>query len=593
MATEKEITLKFKIEGVGEEVKNIEDFTKAMNDAGKAAEKTKEETTFVDDLKDKFKPLTDGVKKFGATLKSTNIFKLLGIGLVITAITSLIAYFKQSEEGSRKLAIAVEAVGIIFGKLIDFAASLGAMLVDVFTKPGEYIKKFGELVKQNLINRFTGMLELLPALGSAIGALFRGEFAEAGKIAADAVGKVVLGVENVTDVVSDGIDAVVEWGKTIVNETMAAVKAATNLVDAQRALRNLQQSLIVENAKLNKELELQQKIAEDTTLSYQERKDALEKVGEAQVKLAENLAAQASAQENLLRLQLAQEGNYEAQEELQTQIAEAVASRIDAETQLELKKQEAAKITRELDLEELDRQRSITQMITDMQNSLVDDQFERARRELQAQEEAQMAELTRLRATEEEKQAIADLYSAKRVALAVEESKYKEALEQQVKDNQIELAKGALGAISKLVGEGTAVGKAAAIAQTTIDTYAAAQGAYKSQMALATPDAPVRAAIAAGIAIANGLANVKAIVSTKTPGSGGGSAGGSPSKPSFKTFNPDLALAGSVAGQSQNSQFGVQQQGTQTVLKAYVVASDVTNQQQADKQINNLSRLGR
>ena len=593
MATEKEITLKFKIEGVGEEVKNIQDFTKAMNDAGKAAEKTKEETTFVDDLKNKFKPLTDGVKKFGATLKATNIFKLLGIGLVITAITSLIAYFKQSEEGSRKLAIAVEAVGIIFGKLVDFAASLGAMLVDVFTKPGEYIKKFGEMVKQNLINRFVGILELLPALGKAIGKLFQGEFAEAGKIAADAVGKVVLGVENVTDVVSDGIDAVVEWGKTIVNETIAAVNAATKLVDAQRALRNLQQALIVENAKLNKELELQQKIAEDTTLSYQERKDALEKVGEAQVKLAENLAAQASAQENLLRLQLAQEGNYEAQEELQTQIAEAVASRIEAETQLELKKQEAAKITRELDLEELDRQRSITQMITDMQNGLVEDQFERARRELAAQEEAAMAELTRLRATEEEKQAIADAYSAKRVQLATEEAKYKSALEQQVKDNQIELAKGALGAISKLVGEGTAVGKAAAIAQTTIDTYASAQAAYKSQLALATPDAPVRAAIAAGIAIANGLANVKAIVSTKTPGTAGGSTGGSPSKPSFKTFNPDLALAGSVAGQSQNNQFGVQQQGTQTVLKAYVVASDVTNQQQADKQINNLSRLGR
>jgi hypothetical protein len=593
MATEKEITLKFKIEGVGEEVKNIQDFTKAMNDAGKAAEKTKEETTFVDDLKNKFKPLQDGVKKFGATLKATNIFKLLGIGLVITAITSLIAYFKQSEEGSRKLAIAVEAVGIIFGKLVDFAASLGAMLVDVFTKPGEYIKKFGEMVKQNLINRFVGILELLPALGKAIGKLFQGEFAEAGKIAADAVGKVVLGVENVTDVVSDGIDAVVEWGKTIVNETIAAVNAATKLVDAQRALRNLQQALIVENAKLNKELELQQKIAEDTTLSYQERKDALEKVGEAQVKLAENLAAQASAQENLLRLQLAQEGNYEAQEELQTQIAEAVASRIEAETQLELKKQEAAKITRELDLEELDRQRSITQMITDMQNGLVEDQFERARRELQAQEEAAMAELTRLRATEEEKQAIADAYSAKRVQLATEEAKYKSALEQQVKDNQIELAKGALGAISKLVGEGTAVGKAAAIAQTTIDTYASAQAAYKSQLALATPDAPVRAAIAAGIAIANGLANVKAIVSTKTPGTAGGSTGGSPSKPSFKTFNPDLALAGSVAGQSQNNQFGVQQQGTQTVLKAYVVASDVTNQQQADKQINNLSRLGR
>ena len=592
MANEREVILKFKIEGLGEEVKNVEDMAKAMNKVGKETKEVKKDATFVDDLKAKFGPVTDAVKKFGATLKATNIFKLLGIGLVITAITSLIAYFKQTEEGSRKLAIATEAIGIIFGQLIDFAAKLGGMLVDVFTKPGEYIKKFGEMVKQNLINRFVGMLELLPALGNAIAALFRGEFAEAGKIAADAVGKVVLGVESVTDVVSDGIDAVVEWGNTIVEQTTAAVKAATSLVDAQRALRNQQQALIKQNAELNQQLELQQKIAEDTTLSYEERKAALEKVGEAQVKLAENLAAQAAAELKVLNLQLAQEGNYEKREELETQIAEATAARTDAETQLLIKKQDAAKITRELDLEELDRQKTIAQTITDLQNGLIEDQFERARKELEAQEANQLAELDRLRATEEEKQQVRDAYAEKGKQLAKEEAKYKMELAQKVRDNELQLASSALGAIGKLVGEGTAVGKAAAIAQTTIDTYAAAQGAYKSQMALATPDAPVRAAIAAGVAIANGLANVKAIVSTKTPGDAG-AAGSVPSKPSFQSFNPTQALAATASGQNAQTQFGIQQQGTQTVLKAYVVADDMTSQQEANKKINNLTRLGR
>jgi len=53
--------------------------------------------------------------------------------------------------------------------------------------------------------------------------------------------------------------------------------------------------------------------------------------------------------------------------------------------------------------------------------------------------------------------------------------------------------------------------KGVSIATATIDTYLAAQGAYRSQMAISTPDAPVRAAVAAGIAIAQGLARVAVI----------------------------------------------------------------------------------
>lgn len=49
------------------------------------------------------------------------------------------------------------------------------------------------------------------------------------------------------------------------------------------------------------------------------------------------------------------------------------------------------------------------------------------------------------------------------------------------------------------------------IAETLVSTFAAAQKAYQSQMAISTPDAPIRAKIAAGIAIAEGLARVAMI----------------------------------------------------------------------------------
>jgi len=74
----------------------------------------------------------------------------------------------------------------------------------------------------------------------------------------------------------------------------------------------------------------------------------------------------------------------------------------------------------------------------------------------------------------------------------------------------------ALGAFAQLLGANTEAGKALAIAQTTIDTYVAAQKAYLSQMQF-TPDSPIRATIAAAAAVASGLARVAAISAVAVP----------------------------------------------------------------------------
>lgn len=64
--------------------------------------------------------------------------------------------------------------------------------------------------------------------------------------------------------------------------------------------------------------------------------------------------------------------------------------------------------------------------------------------------------------------------------------------------------------------------KAIAYTETIVSTFAAAQQAYASQMALATPDAPIRAKIAAATAIAAGLARAAAIKAQQIGGGGGG-----------------------------------------------------------------------
>ena len=593
---EQEVKITFTIDGIEKEVKSVEELQKEMSNLGKETKKVAQENTILakgkaafNDMKTSIKGVTSGFKGLKGAIAAT------GLGALLIAITSLVAYFKNSEEGSRKLAIAMEALSIIAGKVTDFFSALGEKLVWAFTHPKEALMNFVNLIKENIINRFEGLLELLPKLGSAISELFKGNFSKAGKIAADAVGKVVLGVEDITDKVADATESVIEFGKTVVAEVKEAVEVATKLVDQFRAIRNAQQALIVDNALLNKEMETQQKIAEDTNRTYEERKTALEAVGEAQVKLAENLAKQARLEEQNLKLQISQESNYEKREELETQLAEAIATRIDAETALETRRLDAQKITAELENEEIARKQSIRDKLAEMELEDIENEFTKAQEELALAQQRDLEELERLKATEEEKQKVKEFYGKKSMKLKQEEAKFEEMLQKQVSDANLQVASQALGAVSQLVGENTAAGKAAAIAATTIDTYLGAQKAYTSQLIPGDPSSPIRAAIAAGVAVAGGIANVAAIVKTKTPGTSGGGGGGSvPSRPPLPSFNPAEALGGAAAADTSEENvvtLGEQTGSTGAAIRAYVVSDEMTTQQEADAKINDLARL--
>ena len=129
--------------------------------------------------------------------------------------------------------------------------------------------------------------------------------------------------------------------------------------------------------------------------------------------------------------------------------------------------------------------------------------------------------------------------------------------------------------------------KGISIATATIDTYLAAQGAYRSQMAISTPDAPVRAAVAAGIAIAQGLARVAIISKQQFQGSGGtsGASGGGGSLPSSSGGTQAPSPANFAFLQNQPNQ-------QQAPLQAYVVSGQVSSNLEAQQLINNQARLG-
>ena len=591
---DKNVKITIEVDGVTQVVDNLDDATKAMDKLGKETKKAGQSATIFDGMKKKFGDFKEGVGKVSNSFKGLKgAIMATGLGALVVILGSIISYFKNTEEGSRKLAIAMEAFGLIMGKIQEFAAKLGEKLVWMFTHPKEALMNFVNLMKENIINRFEGLLELLPALGNAISELFKGNFSSAGKIAADAMGKVVLGVEDITDKVVDAKDAIVEFATEVIVETKKAIAVATKLVDQFRAIRDAQQELIVENAMLNKELETQQKIAEDTTRSYDERKAALEKVGEAQVKLAENLAKQAKLEENNLRLQIRQEANYEKREELETSLAEATASRIEAETALETRRLDAKKITAELELEEVERKKSINEMLAQLDADKLDNEWEKAYAELDIQRQAAEEEINLLKGTEEQKQKVKEAFAKKKEKLDKQKLKFENDLAKASKDQQINMAGQTFGAIANLLGQNSAAGKAAAVSASLINTY---QGitAELSTKTVTPFEIGLKIANIATVA-AIGFKSVKDILATPTPGGGGGggTGGASMSVPSAPAIDPSIALQAGADDEAGNEVTLGQQVGSSgaNVVRAYVVSDEMTTQQEADAKISDLARL--
>ena len=244
--------------------------------------------------------------------------------------------------------------------------------------------------------------------------------------------------------------------------------------------------------------------------------------------------------------------------------------------------------------------RAIIDEVLKQQNlDSMEDQFRRAEAELELQRLTDIEKVTLAGATAEEIARINNSYSQKSKKLAAEELKFKKDLKKQEVSDALMAGAAVLGSIISLVGEGSAYAKSAAIAQATIDTYTSATAAYSSVVGVPIVG-PVLAPIAAGVAVAAGIMNVKKIIATKTPGNqaapggGGGSVPTVPTIPSGPSIDPNAALAANAANQEAQNQITLGDQqgsGGAMIVKAYVVSTDMSSQQEADRRINDLARL--
>jgi hypothetical protein len=539
-----------------------------------------------------FKSLTGGIKSAVTgfkTLKGAII--ATGLGALLIAITSLIAYFKETERGADQLRVITAALGAVMGKLMDVVIGLGEALFKAFSDPKQALIDFGNAIKDNIATRIEGILELIPALGKAIGLALKGQFKEAAKTAADAAGKVALGVENVTDKIADAAAAVGEFGKSIAAAAKEGARIGNLLNEVERAEREL----ITQRAIANKQIAEARFVADDLTKSVEERIEAVQRAA----KLEGDVADKELATQRKKALALKQQADIsESNKETLREVAEAQARVSELEqasiarqrrlgTEIKglraeekaaaderIKAAEAFAALQEKALSDFDLQQSAS--LDKAYEMLLTDQ----QREINAVRDKYFALLQLDELSAEQRLALEEKQSAEIVAITKKTTDAQTALEKAAQDAKAAMVNQSIDAVQGALGALFKNSKAVASANVLIDAAQAAVGIFKNSTSLPEPFGSINRGIQLAALAATTVASIRDI--NRAQPTGGGS---TPSTPTSTPTAPSQPPQFNVVGQGGVNQLAQSIGGQfQQPIRAYVVGQDVTTSQQLQRQ---------
>jgi hypothetical protein len=141
-----------------------------------------------------------------------------------------------------------------------------------------------------------------------------------------------------------------------------------------------------------------------------------------------------------------------------------------------------------------------------------------------------------------------------------------------------------LGALADLIGKQTAAGKVLGIAQATINTFIGASEVLRAKSTLPEPFGTIAKIANVTAIIATGLSAVKNIMKVQVPGGAGG--GGS-----VPSVSAPLQAQIPQATTTSLDQRSLNQIGNATT-RAFVVESDIANNQERIRRLNRAARLG-
>ena len=621
LAAQKKIkdALKEKKEALKDEKIALKDLNK---DRKKANEELKEATENAADysgalgLVDKQTGgLVSGLKNLkgglGGATKGMNLLKVAiigtGIGALLIAITAVTTAFKSSEEGQNKYAKLLGIIGSVVGNLVDLLADLGEGIIAAFENPKQAIIDLKNSIKENITNRIESLIDTFGFLGKAIKKVFSGDFKgalEDAKSAGSSYVDSLTGVKNTIDKVSDAT-------KGFVKELKEEAVIAGQIADQRAKADKIERKNIVDRAEANrKRAELLEKAANKEKFTAKERIEFLKEAGALEEEItnkeieAARLRLEAKTSENALSKSTKEDLEEEAQLKANLINLEAarltkqklvtsqiVAAKREEEAELKAIRDAAALQKQEAEKVEADRQSAIDKINKDLEIQKENEKAQTEIQKIELEKERKIAELERLKATEEEKANIIAFYDGK-ITDAKDKNEEKEKQLKKIRTKQtLSDAKNTFNQIAQLAGEDSKVGKAFAIASATISGVEGVQNAYstaqKSPITTVFPAYPI---VSAGLAAAVAVKNI-ATIKKQDPSGRGASA--SPQRPSGIPPTPSIPPAFNVVGASGTNQLADAIGGqTQQPVQAYVVSSEVTTAQELDRNIIDDASIG-
>ena len=508
------------------------DIKGAIDSIGKIEEGVKDIGQTAKKQKGAIEGLAKGFRGVGLAMKA------IGIGIVLKLVDQLGQAMMRNQEIADTVSTAFNMVGLVFNKIISTVKTVFDRitgLTDNFDALGRIMTNLMTLAITPLKLAFNSVALVIKEVQLAWEKSWLGKgdqqriaeltaqitgYKEEIRIAGEEAIKAGQGI--IVDF-REGINEITNMGKVVVEEFNNTFKGVTvnSLYEQSEAITQATNNLSLLEAKhreiiidFETQAEVQRKIRDDVSKSIDDRIKANNKLLEISQKQADAEIEALKDQQGALRAQLSlQVDNVE----IKAQIAElnnAIAETEFRKTQLEKEsgeqnnallaeqlanRQELAKIG----IDEVERQKTEFENERDrlvkMAELTISNEEERNAKILQIKEEFN-AKINKIDADEK----------AKQDAIDKQELADKEALE----DAKRQAVQSGLSGIGALVGESSKAGKAIAVANATIDTFAGANKAIAQ-------GGIIGLASAVGI-IATGLANVRSILQTDIPGQSGG-----------------------------------------------------------------------
>ena len=236
-----------------------------------------------------------------ATNKSATSLKILrgavistGIGALVVALGSLIAYFTSTQEGIDKVNKVLTPLKVLFQTLWGVVQNVGKALVEAFTHPKQLLLDLGRFMQEQIINRATAIIDAFKGLGN----ILTGNVKEGIKQVGDAALQAATGVKDV-------VGKVKEAGKAVSDTIGEAIKRGQRIEEINQKLSASEADFIEQTAKLKQEFKEQNMIAEDTTKTFAEREAAARKSIEIQKKINKLATDRNDLEQELLNLKFA------------------------------------------------------------------------------------------------------------------------------------------------------------------------------------------------------------------------------------------------------------------------------------------------